>query len=64
MSEIFCSCAAWEELRSNNSKTFVFDKTYGWVLCFIELVEEKGYTQVNRFGIPIYYCPMCGNKLI
>ena len=59
----FCDCAAWKELVENNSKVFVLEPTYGWVLYFVELTEKKGYTQVNHLGIPIYYCPMCGRKL-
>lgn len=39
------------------------DPTYGWVLSWIELTEEEGYTQIHKFGVSLKYCPMCGNPL-
>lgn len=59
----FCNCEDWKNLKSNNSRIFQKDPTYGWVLHWIELTEEEGYTQVHRYGIGISYCPMCGRKL-
>lgn len=59
----YCECGAWVELKSRHCKTFILDPSYGWLVCWIELLEEKGYTQVNRFGVPIKYCPMCGKLL-
>jgi len=59
----FCDCSAWKELISKHHKTFTYDSSYGWLVCWIELLEEKGYTQVNRFGVPINFCPMCGKRL-
>lgn len=58
----FCTCEDWEDLK-NNSTVFKQDPTYGWVLSWIELSEEKGYTQAHRYGIPINFCPMCGKQL-
>jgi len=59
----FCECADWQELKNNNSNIFQQDLTYGWVLHWIELSEEHGYTQVHRYGIQITFCPMCGKAL-
>lgn len=59
----FCSCKDWEDLRLNNSQIFKQDPIYGWVLHWIELSEERGYTQVHRYGVSINFCPMCGKQL-
>ena len=58
-----CNCNEFTNLRKQHKDVFVKDPTYGWVLSWIELTEEKGYTQVNRYGIPIVYCMMCGKLL-
>lgn len=59
----FCNCKEWKEIKSQNSTIFQWDSTYGWVLHWIELTEERGYTQIHRYGTPISFCPMCGKKL-
>jgi len=59
----FCNCSNWKDLKDNNSTVFQLDPTYGWVLCWIELTEEEGYSQVHRYGVPINFCPMCGATL-
>lgn len=61
--EHFCDCKDSSELLKNFSNTFVWHPPYGWVLSLIDLTEEKGYTQVHRYGVVIYYCPICGKKL-
>lgn len=47
----------------NTSTIIKFDSAYGWILNWIELTDEEGYTQVHRYGTAIKFCPMCG-KLI
>lgn len=59
----FCNCEDWEDLKNNNSNVFKTDPAYGWVLHWVELTDENGYTQVHRYGIPISFCPMCGRQL-
>jgi hypothetical protein len=59
-----CDCDAWVKLEEQNRHLFHWDPSYGWVLSWVELTEEAGYTQVHRYGVPIVYCPMCGQKLI
>lgn len=56
----FCNCKDWFELKDNNRSIVKWDPAYGWVLNWIELTEDDGYTQVHRYGIPIKFCPMCG----
>lgn len=63
MSENFCSCKSWNALRTNNRNVFKWHEPYGWVITWIELTEENGYTQVDTYGVKIYYCPLCGKKL-
>ena len=55
-----CNCKDWEALKHGNSNVFQWDSTYGWVLHWIELTDETGFTQVHRYGVPIKFCPMCG----
>ena len=58
-----CNCKDWKELKRNNSSIFQWDSTYGWVLSWVELTDEKGFTQVHRYGVSINFCPMCGCNL-
>lgn len=58
--EDFCDCPGWKDLQKSNKTIIKWDETYKWVLNWIELTEEKGYTQVHRYGISIKFCPMCG----
>jgi hypothetical protein len=61
MSE-FCECSEWRNLVE--SYDFIqWEPSYGWIMKWIELTEEKGYSQVHRYGIPIEFCPKCGKKL-
>ena len=59
----FCDCESGKRLLENNSTIFKWDPVYGWVLNWIELTEERGYTQVNRYGMAVSFCPMCGKEL-
>jgi hypothetical protein len=63
MPKDFCDCEDWQYLKDNYKDLFKWDTAYGWLLNWIELTEEEGYTQVHRFSINIHYCPLCGNKL-
>lgn len=58
-----CDCKDWLDLKSNNANVFQWDPAYGWVLYWVELTDEEGFTQVHRYGVPIVFCPMCGRKL-
>lgn len=59
----FCNCEDWYDLSRNNTTLFKWDPAYGWVLHWVELTDEKGFTQIHRYGISINFCPMCGKKL-
>jgi hypothetical protein len=59
----FCSCKDFEELKKNNSTIFRWDRAYGWILHWIELTDDSGFSRVHRYGIPINFCPMCGKIL-
>jgi len=58
-----CDCKDWDALKHGNSNVFQWDSTYGWVLHWIELTEDPGFTQVHRYGVSINFCPMCGSLL-
>lgn len=59
----YCGCKDSIRLQEQNRDIFIEDPTYGLILSWVELTEEKGYTQVHKYGIPISFCPMCGKKL-
>lgn len=59
----FCTCEDWNLFYKGNHKIFIWDPAYGWVLNWVELTEDTGYTQVHRYGVPIRFCPMCGKEL-
>ena len=56
----FCEC---EEFIDLQTRVFIKDPIYGWILSWVELTEETGYTQVHRYGRPITFCPICGKLL-
>ncbi len=59
-----CNCEDWETLKKcSNPNIFQLDPAYGWILHWIELTEEPGFTQVHKYGIPIKFCPLCGSDL-
>lgn len=61
--EEFCTCEEWQSLKENHNELFKWIDGYGWVLTWIELTDEKTYTQKHIYGLGIKYCPMCGKKL-
>lgn len=60
MSE-FC-CDEWKNLVESYD-LLTWEPPYGWLLKWIQISKERGYSQVHRYGIPIEYCPKCGTKL-
>ena len=58
----YCDCKEWKNLVEDYD-LFSDESPYGWVIRWIQLTQEKGYSQVHRYGIPIKYCPICGQKL-
>lgn len=58
----FCTCEEGKNLI-NSYNLFKKEPPYGWILSWIEVTKEKGYSQLHRYGIRVKYCPMCGNKL-
>jgi hypothetical protein len=59
----FCNCKDWLELKDKYEDLFVKDSSYGWLLVWVKLTKERGYTKVHRYGIPIKHCLFCGKKL-
>lgn len=58
----YCDCDEWHDLVE--SYDFLkWEPPYGWLMKWIEVTKEKGYSQIHRYGIPIEFCPKCGNKL-
>jgi hypothetical protein len=58
----FCDCKDYKKLKKTDKALFRWNPPYGWVLSWMELTTEKGYTQVHRYGISVRFCPMCGRK--
>jgi len=61
--EDFCDCTDYKTLKSNNKDLFKWHPSYGWVLSWIEITNERGYTQIHGYGIVANFCPMCGKKV-
>ena len=61
--EDFCDCKEYKKLKKTDKDLFRWNPPYGWVLSWMELTTEKGYTQVHRYGISVRFCPMCGRKV-
>lgn len=61
--EDFCVCDDYITLKNSNRDLFKWHPSYGWVLSWIELTNEKGYTQIHKYGIAVNFCPMCGKKV-
>ena len=61
---MFCDCDEWLNLKNSYPDLFIRDETYGWIIKWIELTKDKGYTKIHRYGLKIHFCPMCGKKLL
>ena len=59
----FCSCNDWSKLKDNHDNVFKWNPPHGWIISWIELTEEDGYTQVHKYGMKIRHCPFCGKSL-
>ena len=59
----FCDCEDWECIKKNHNELFIKDDSYGWVLSWIEVTKEKGFSRMHKYGMKINFCPMCGKKL-
>lgn len=59
----FCECDDWKGLKKDHPELFKWSSPYGWIISWVELTNEKTYTQIHRYGININYCPMCGKEL-
>ena len=60
---MICNCQDWNTFLEHHPDLFIYDIDYGWILSWVELKNEKGYTQVSKYGISINYCPICGGAL-
>lgn len=60
----YCTCEDWKYLKDSHPDLFYLNSSSNkYYLNWIELTEEKGYTQVHKYGVYIEYCPICGNKI-
>lgn len=64
MSDDFCDCEEWKNLKDSYPDLFVKNEAYGWVIQWLELTKDKGATKIHRYGLKILFCPMCGKKLV
>ncbi|RLD64792.1 MAG: hypothetical protein DRI84_08175 [Bacteroidetes bacterium] len=62
MSE-FCTCTEFKNICEDHPTLFKLDDSYGWIVKWIELTQEDGYTKVHTYGISIKHCPLCGKEL-
>jgi len=60
---MMCNCEDFENLSLDDKEVFKWHGGYGWLLHWIEITEESGYTRLHRYGVPINYCPLCGAQL-
>lgn len=59
-----CDCKELQIAKANNKDLFILDENYGWMLKWIELTDESGYTQVHQYAMAISFCPFCGKRII
>ena len=60
---LFCECEDLSVLLEGDRDILNYSSEYGWFLKWIELSDEDGYTQVNRYAVVISHCPFCGRQL-
>lgn len=59
----FCDCRDWLSIEQSNPEIFKLYDSYGWVLSWVELTKEPGYTKINQYAVKISFCPFCGKNL-
>lgn len=58
-----CTCDDIRILQESGKGLIEYNKEYGWILKWIELSSEPGYTQTHSYGVIIKYCPFCGRAV-
>ena len=65
---MLCNCDRWKFYIKNYSEAFEWYSDEGvthskWYFIWTKLTETNGFTQVDRFAIPLTHCPCCGGIL-
>jgi len=60
----FCNCDEWQNLKEAYPELFVWHPPYGWIMSWVSVTKESGFSHLHRYGIPIKFCPICGSKLL
>lgn len=56
-----CNCKEMVWMMNNNK---VFSKQDDrWLLTWKELDKDKTMINVEQFGVTVYYCMFCGNRI-
>lgn len=63
-----CSCEQWKYYTKNYVGAFDWyvnenPQHNKWYFIWTKLTESEGFTQVDRFAIPMRHCPCCGGTL-
>ena len=58
-----CECDEFLSVGENHPTLFMDNDDYGWLIHWVELTKERGYTQIHNYGVVIQYCPFCGKKI-
>jgi hypothetical protein len=57
-------CKDLENVLEDHPNLFKKYLNYGIVISWIELSKEGAFHKTHNYGIPIGYCPFCGQKLV
>ena len=60
------SCSCFDALKSTlnlNEDVLVYDSDYGWYIILKDVEKIDNYIKINKYGLPIKFCPICGNLI-
>jgi len=56
-------CKDFEFVVNTQDDLIVHIPDQGWVLSWKLISEQRGYVEVENYGVVVTFCPFCGEKL-
>jgi len=56
-------CEDLQNIINDHPELFKKHSDYGVLITWLELSEEVTFTKKHNYGVPIRFCPFCGERL-
>lgn len=58
-----CNCKDWKGVLEKHPNLFQKHASYGNIISWVEISQEKHHYKTHNYGIQINNCPFCGKTL-